>query len=218
MGDMRRIFLEEFILALRIAFKLLIQYFYERMMLMDKSMIDVASGGALIDKTLVVARNLISNMTKFSVRRPTSFKVVNEPLDNTILVHHLERGIFSSRKHPTYACPTLQETNPNSAKVTRMINDELLQTFSEVEINIHILNSIKQILKYAKSLKELCMHKRKKLKGNVEIGRNVSILIKSDMLCKRSAKIDTFTIPYTIGRHINIMPSLVYKSLIYGTN
>ncbi|RDX75351.1 hypothetical protein CR513_44789, partial [Mucuna pruriens] len=48
------------------------------------------------------------------------------------------------------------------------INDELLQ------------NSTRQIPKYAKFLKELCINKRKKLKGDMEVGRNVSALIKSE--------------------------------------
>ncbi|RDX66741.1 hypothetical protein CR513_54465, partial [Mucuna pruriens] len=48
-----------------------------------------------------------------------------------------------------------------------------------MEINISLLDAIKHILKYAKFLKELCSHKRKKLKGDVEIGRNVFALIKS---------------------------------------
>ena len=33
-------------------------------MLMDRSMIDAASGGALMDKTLIAARQLISNKAK----------------------------------------------------------------------------------------------------------------------------------------------------------
>ncbi|RDX96708.1 hypothetical protein CR513_20600, partial [Mucuna pruriens] len=37
-------------------------YFYEGLSMMDKSMIDAASGGALMDKTPAVARHLISNM------------------------------------------------------------------------------------------------------------------------------------------------------------
>ncbi|RDY11465.1 hypothetical protein CR513_03873, partial [Mucuna pruriens] len=49
-----------------------------------------------------------------------------------------------------------------------------------VEINIPLLNVIKQIPKYAKFLKELCMHKRKKMKGGVEMGGVVSALIKSE--------------------------------------
>ncbi|RDX81423.1 hypothetical protein CR513_37905, partial [Mucuna pruriens] len=41
---------------------LLLQYFYEGLLMMERSMIDAASGGALMDKTLVVAQHLISNM------------------------------------------------------------------------------------------------------------------------------------------------------------
>ena len=41
---------------------LLIQYFYEGLMPTDRSIIDAASGGALVDKTLKAARQLISNM------------------------------------------------------------------------------------------------------------------------------------------------------------
>ncbi|RDX72998.1 hypothetical protein CR513_47453, partial [Mucuna pruriens] len=46
----------------QISEQLLIQYFYEGLMMMDRSMIDAASGGALMDKTPAVARHLISNM------------------------------------------------------------------------------------------------------------------------------------------------------------
>ncbi|RDX89981.1 hypothetical protein CR513_28205, partial [Mucuna pruriens] len=42
--------------------QLLIQYFYEGLTMMDRSMIDVASGGALMDKTPAATRHLISNM------------------------------------------------------------------------------------------------------------------------------------------------------------
>ncbi|RDX97914.1 hypothetical protein CR513_19251, partial [Mucuna pruriens] len=41
---------------------LLIQYFYEGLTMMDQSMIDATSGGALMDKTPATARHLISNM------------------------------------------------------------------------------------------------------------------------------------------------------------
>ncbi|RDX86426.1 hypothetical protein CR513_32237, partial [Mucuna pruriens] len=46
----------------QISEQLLIQYFYEGLMMMDRSMIDVASGGALMDKTPTTTWNLISNM------------------------------------------------------------------------------------------------------------------------------------------------------------
>ena len=46
----------------QISEQLLIQYFYEGLMPMERSMIDAASGGALVDKTPQQARVLISNM------------------------------------------------------------------------------------------------------------------------------------------------------------
>ncbi|RDX79244.1 hypothetical protein CR513_40349, partial [Mucuna pruriens] len=50
--------------------------------MMDQSMIDVASGGALMDKTLAVVRHMISNMAsntqQFETRGATTSQMVNE--------------------------------------------------------------------------------------------------------------------------------------------
>ena len=46
----------------QISKQLLIQYFYEGLILMDRSMIDAASGGVLVDKTPTEAMSLIANM------------------------------------------------------------------------------------------------------------------------------------------------------------
>jgi hypothetical protein len=62
--------------------QLLIQYFYEGLLPMNKSMVDVASGGALVDKTLDAARNLIENMAantqQFGTGMEGQSRVVNE--------------------------------------------------------------------------------------------------------------------------------------------
>ncbi|RDX79273.1 hypothetical protein CR513_40319, partial [Mucuna pruriens] len=58
--------------------------------------------------------------------------------------------------------------------------EELLKMFRKVEINISFLDTIKQISKYAKFLKELCVHKRKNMKGSVEMGGIVSTLTKNE--------------------------------------
>ncbi|RDY07193.1 hypothetical protein CR513_08734, partial [Mucuna pruriens] len=67
-GDMKLMFLEKFFPASRIA---TIRKEI-RLSMMDRSMIDAASGGALMDKTPVAARHLISNMAsntqQFGVR------------------------------------------------------------------------------------------------------------------------------------------------------
>ena len=63
--------------------QLLIQYFYEGLMLIDKSMIDAANGGALMEKTLIANRQLISNMAanyqQFGTRVATSSRVAASP-------------------------------------------------------------------------------------------------------------------------------------------
>ena len=62
--------------------QLLIQYFYEGLMPIDRSIIDAASEGALVDRTPEAARQLISNMAanskKFGIRGDFSNKRVNE--------------------------------------------------------------------------------------------------------------------------------------------
>jgi len=58
------------------------------------------------------------------------------------------------------------------------VDREILETFKKVEVNIPLLDAIKQIPRYAKFLKKLCTLK-KRLKGNekINMGRNVSALI-----------------------------------------
>ncbi|RDY00574.1 hypothetical protein CR513_16235, partial [Mucuna pruriens] len=122
----------------QISEQLLIQYFYEGLSMMDRSMIDTASGGALMDKTPTAARHLISNMAsntqQFGIRGPSQTRMVNEigaasnqRLENqltklTSLVRQLAIGqhqpatvvkvcgICTFVEHPTDMCPTLQET------------------------------------------------------------------------------------------------------------
>ncbi|RDX99132.1 hypothetical protein CR513_17856, partial [Mucuna pruriens] len=94
---------------------------------MERSMIDAASGGALMDKTPAAARHLISNMAsntqQFGIRGPsqTWMRLENQLTELTSLVRQLAIGqhqpamaakvcgICTSVEHPTDMCPTLQE-------------------------------------------------------------------------------------------------------------
>ena len=115
----------------QISDQLLIQYFYEGLSLMDRSMIDAASGGVLVNKTPTQARELISNMAanaqQFGSRQdPTSRKVnevnissVEQRLDKLtslvekFVVGNVQQvktcGICYNMGHSTDMCPTLQE-------------------------------------------------------------------------------------------------------------
>ncbi|RDX92984.1 hypothetical protein CR513_24808, partial [Mucuna pruriens] len=119
--------------------QLLIQYFYEGLSMMDKSIIDAASGGALMDKMPAATRHLISNMAsntqQFGIRGPNQSQMVNEigAASNQRLENQLNEltslgrqlvvgqhqptlaakvsGICTFVEHPTDMCPTLQETD-----------------------------------------------------------------------------------------------------------
>ncbi|GJS32398.1 DNA-directed DNA polymerase [Tanacetum coccineum] len=102
---------------------------------------------------------------------------------------------------------------------------KILETFHKVEVNIQLLDVIKQVPRYAKFLKELCTSKRK-LKGNekVLLGENMSDMIqkKFPIKCKDPCM---FTIPCKIGNveieramldlgaSINVMPRSIYKAM-----
>ncbi|XP_023745769.1 uncharacterized protein LOC111893924 [Lactuca sativa] len=106
-----------------------------------------------------------------------------------------------------------------------MEEKEILDTFRKVEVNIPLLDAIKQILRYAKFLKELCTNKRK-LKGNkkISMNENASAVLQRKLppKCKDP---EMFTVPCKIGdvtfssvmidlgASINAMPYSVYKSL-----
>ncbi|KAL2228808.1 UNVERIFIED_CONTAM: Retrovirus-related Pol polyprotein from transposon 17.6 [Sesamum indicum] len=105
---------------------------------------------------------------------------------------------------------------------------EIFETFRKVEVNIPLLNAIKQIPRYAKFLKELCTSKGK-LKRNerVSMGENVSAILQRKLppKCKDPG---TFSIPCKIGMigikkamsdlraSINVMPLTIFESLKVG--
>ena len=110
--------------------QLLIQYFYEGLLPMERQMMDAASGGAIVNKTPQAARDLISTMAanaqQFGFRRETSSKRINEvsvsnieqQISNlTSLVQQMAMGksqqakvcgICAASHHSTDMCPTLQ--------------------------------------------------------------------------------------------------------------
>ncbi|RDX72334.1 Retrovirus-related Pol polyprotein, partial [Mucuna pruriens] len=113
------------------------------------------------------------------------------------------------------------------------INEDFLKLFRKVEINIQLLDAIRQVPRYTKFLKELYVHKRKK-KGVIKIGGVVSVLVKHEntsvqqILPKKCQDPGIFTVPCTISsctftnamldlrESINVMLVSIYKSLNLG--
>ncbi|KAL0417106.1 UNVERIFIED_CONTAM: hypothetical protein Slati_3542500 [Sesamum latifolium] len=105
---------------------------------------------------------------------------------------------------------------------------EILEILRKVEVNIPLLDAIKQVPRYAKFLKEMCINKSK-LRGNerVSMGENVSTILQSKLPPKYKDS-DTFSIPCKIenigienarcdlGASINVMSLAIYESLNIG--
>ncbi|RDX83647.1 hypothetical protein CR513_35414, partial [Mucuna pruriens] len=115
------------------------------------------------------------------------------------------------------------------------IDEELLKMFRRVEINIPLLDAMKQIPRYAKFLKELCIHKRNKLKEGAEVGGVLSTFIQKEVtagtkpaLPRKCRDPRIFSVPCTIGcctfadamldlgALIYVMPASMYKYFNFG--
>ena len=128
---------------------------------------------------------------------------------------------------PTYVTPPPFPSRLRKSKKEEE-EKEFLETFRKVEVNIPLLDAIKQVPRYAKFLKELCTNKRK-LRGDekISVGENVSAVLQKKLppKCKDPG---TFTIPCTIGDRriercmldlgasINVMSFSIYASLNLG--
>ncbi|KAM1873215.1 hypothetical protein ACFX13_007074 [Malus domestica] len=105
---------------------------------------------------------------------------------------------------------------------------DILETFRKVQVNIPLLDAIKQVPRYAKFLKELCTtRKRMSTKEVVKVGENVSAILQRKLppKCKDPG---SFSIPCVIGNtrfesamldlgaSINVMPYSIYASMNLG--
>ncbi|XP_071920743.1 uncharacterized protein [Coffea arabica] len=146
----------------------------------------------------------------------------------------VEEGRISENPRVTFTSPPLIKSNlppfPCRLEKTKKVEKEkkLLNAFRNVEINIPLLDAIKQIPKYVKFLKDLCTHKRK-LRGDerVAVGENVSAILQRK-LPPKCRDPGMFTIPCKIGStpirkamldlgaSINVMPKTIYVSLNLG--
>ncbi|CAN6679382.1 unnamed protein product [Malus baccata var. baccata] len=105
---------------------------------------------------------------------------------------------------------------------------DILETFRKVQVNIPLLDAIKQVPRYAKFLKELCTTRRIiSNKAVVQVSENVSAVLQRKLppKCKDPG---SFTIPCVIGNtkfehamldlgaSINVMPYSIYASMNLG--
>lgn len=108
------------------------------------------------------------------------------------------------------------------------MDNEIRETFRKVEVNIPLLDAIKQVPRYAKFFKELCTNKRQfRPSEKVSIRENISAVIQKKLpsKCKDpgmfsiSCKIGNFIFErcmVDLGASINVMPKSVYDTLNVG--
>ncbi|KAM1934970.1 hypothetical protein ACFX15_019098 [Malus domestica] len=119
----------------------------------------------------------------------------------------------------------LTETEKFMKSKKEQTDKEILDTFRKVQVNLPLLDAIKQVPKYAKFLKELCTNKRRfNDQETVALSEEVSAVLQRKLPPKLEDA-GSFTIPCVIGgkefgralcdlgASINLMPYSMYESL-----
>ncbi|CAM8951344.1 unnamed protein product [Rhodiola kirilowii] len=139
---------------------------------------------------------------------------------------HKERPV--PRTETPKISATLPFPVPARVQKQHVMDEDVFELFSKVEINIPLLEAIKQIPRYAKFLKELCTNRRRSTRYDQELmSRNVSAVIQRK-LPPKCGDPGTYTIPCTIGNIliencmldlgalINVLPFSIYSCLRIG--
>ncbi|XP_073137205.1 uncharacterized protein [Henckelia pumila] len=223
----------------------LIQLFNEGLLSHDRNMLDAASGGVFVDKIPVQTRNLIENMAANSHQFGTNrsdhaprrgneeTRTVVNPRENVRAIT-LRSGKELKVNEEVVKEPVQNEYEEKS----KVEEDELIQeapralkesrkdegikglyeVFRRYEVNIPLLDDIKQVPRYAKYLKKMCIVKRKqKLKGcqKVELGEQVSAVIqrKAPEKCKDPGPLNKIEIVIQMADRSTINPRGVIKDV-----
>ncbi|WVZ15017.1 hypothetical protein V8G54_012583 [Vigna mungo] len=151
--------------------------------------------------------------------------------ETTTDISRLVSSNSSSKNSSSSYCPPPPYPNQlKPRKKEEQLDQEILNTFKKVEINIPLLDVVKQIPKYGKFFKELCTNIRH-FRDNkvVNLGRNVSSLVKKHIeIPQRCKDPSMFFVPCVIGNSrfdnamldlgasINVMSLSMFTSLSLG--
>ncbi|CAM8913893.1 unnamed protein product [Rhodiola kirilowii] len=120
---------------------------------------------------------------------------------------------------------------PVPARVPKqhVMDEDVFELFSKVEINIPLLEAIKQIPRYAKFLKDLCTNRRRSNRNDQELMRRDVSAVMQRKVPPKYGDPGTYTIPCTIGNiriencmldlgaSINVLPFSIYSCLRIGS-
>ncbi|XP_024178533.1 uncharacterized protein LOC112184501 [Rosa chinensis] len=178
---------------------------------------NLMQGQNLMQKRMEAMEKQLGHVVDFMTKGPEGGKLPSNTIPNP-------KGNYESANAITTRSGKVINAIPKKDESEKAI----LEVFKKVQINIPLLDALKQAPKYAKFLKELCTTRRHiHEKEVVKVGANVSALIdrKLPPKCKDPG---SFTVPCVIGNirfdnamldlgaSINVMPYSVYASLGLG--
>ncbi|CAM8877728.1 unnamed protein product [Rhodiola kirilowii] len=209
----------------------------------DVNALTLRSGKTLANKPLEQEEDKDPRLPGEERIRPETLKILEEEAtDENEDIFEEERDVAedeenTSQEHgpdpmPRTETPKISTTLPFPvpARVQKqhVMDKEIFELFSKVEINIPLLEAIKQIPRYAKFLKELCTNRRQNAKNDQELmSMNVSAVMQRKVPSKCGDP-GTYTIPCTIGNikfancmldlgaSINVLPFSIYSCLKIG--
>ncbi|XP_026417026.1 uncharacterized protein LOC113312491 [Papaver somniferum] len=168
--------------------------------------------------------NAITLMSGKQVEQPNQHDKVHEELVE-------DKEETTPKENSKEPVPTFTTPSPFPSRFAKSKKEleykDIWDILKKVQVNIPLIEAIRQIYRCAKFLKELCM-KKKRLKGNevMSVGENASTFILK--LPPKLRDPDSFTIPCTMGKtrftralldlgaSVNVMPSSIYDSLNLG--
>ncbi|CAM8959527.1 unnamed protein product [Rhodiola kirilowii] len=209
----------------------------------DVNALTLRSGKTLVGKPLEQEENKDPRLPGEEQTRPESLETLeDEAADKDNDIFEEERDVTeeeenTSKEHRTGPVPrtktpkistTLPFPVPARVQKQHVMDEDVFELFSKVEINIPLLEAIKQIPLYAKFLKELCTNRRRSTRYDQELmSRNVSAVIQRKVPPKCGDP-GTYTILCTIGNirikncmldlgvSINVLPFSIYSCLKIG--
>ncbi|RDX72944.1 hypothetical protein CR513_47506, partial [Mucuna pruriens] len=165
-------------------------------------------------------------------QQPQQQSVGSENIPSQTILNSKGGGLGVVKIAATSSTSAESETSQSQDRTgSRLLSTTISQSHPTAISHLNSLN--KEVLKYARFLKELCIHKRKKIKGAVEMGGIMSALVKHEdvsarvqrILPKKCQDLGIFSMLCTIdsstfadamldlGAFINFMPTSVYRLL-----
>ncbi|CAM8880301.1 unnamed protein product [Rhodiola kirilowii] len=205
--------------------------------------VTLRSGKTLVDKPVEQMKDRDPRLPGKEQIRPEPLEILDEEeTDKDDDIFEEEREVTEEEENtfeehrpnpvPRTETPKISTTLPfpvpGRVQKQHVMDKEVLELFSKVEINIPLLEAIKQIPRYAKFLKELCTNRRRNAGNDQELmSKNVSAVIQRKVPPKCGDP-GTYTNPCTIGNiriencmldlgaSINVLPFSIYSCLKIG--